>query len=123
MLRICCSDQIVKHQFADLIRATRSEFSQHRGWSVSIENGFQIFTPLVVSIKLIKARPKGRKTQTLLRLLLHLEPPPWIGRKRRPSSKSLINTINPLLSPPGGLFFSSTFEGGLNREGGFFNLA
>ena len=28
----------------------------------------------------------------------------------------LYNTGNPLLSPPGGLFFSSTFEGGLNRE-------
>ena len=55
MLRTCFSDQIVKHQFADLIRTTRSEFSQHRGWSVSIANGFQIFTPLVVSIKLIKA--------------------------------------------------------------------
>ena len=27
-------------------------------------------------------------------------------------------TVNPLLSPPGGLFFSSSFEGGLNREGG-----
>ena len=35
-------------------------------------------------------------------------------------------TVNPLLSPPGGLFFSSTFEGGggliergeLKREGG-----
>ena len=28
-------------------------------------------------------------------------------------------TINPLLNPPGGAyFFSSTFEGGLNREGG-----
>ena len=29
-------------------------------------------------------------------------------------------TVNPLLSPPGGLFFSSTFEGGggLNREEG-----
>ena len=26
-------------------------------------------------------------------------------------------TLNPLLSPLGGLFFSSTFEGGLNREG------
>ena len=38
-------------------------------------------------------------------------------------------TVNPLLSPPGGLFFSSTFEAGLNREGGLkereglFNLA
>ena len=38
-------------------------------------------------------------------------------------------TVNPLLSPPWGLFFSSTFEGGLNREGGLkergglFNLA
>ena len=31
---------------------------------------------------------------------------------------SLESTINPLLSPPGGLFFSSTFEGGLNGEGG-----
>ena len=27
-------------------------------------------------------------------------------------------TVNPLLSPPGALFVSSTFEGGLNREGG-----
>ena len=27
-------------------------------------------------------------------------------------------TINHLLSPSGGLFFSSTFEGVLNREGG-----
>ena len=27
-------------------------------------------------------------------------------------------TVNPLLSPPGGVFFSSNFEGGLNREGG-----
>ena len=31
---------------------------------------------------------------------------------------SYVDTINPLLSPPGGLFFSSTFEWGLNREGG-----
>ena len=29
----------------------------------------------------------------------------------------LMNTVNPLLSSPGGLFFSSTFEGGLKREG------
>ena len=29
----------------------------------------------------------------------------------------MLNTVNPLLSPPGGLFLSSTFEGGLNREG------
>ena len=42
----------------------------------------------------------------------------------------IILTVNPLLSPPGGLFFPSTFEGGLNREGwglkergGLFNLA
>ena len=27
-------------------------------------------------------------------------------------------TVNHLLSPLGGLFFSSTFEGVLNREGG-----
>ena len=27
-------------------------------------------------------------------------------------------TINRLLSPPGGLFISSPFEGGLNRDGG-----
>ena len=27
-------------------------------------------------------------------------------------------TLNPLLSPLGGLFFPSTFEGGLNSEGG-----
>ena len=30
----------------------------------------------------------------------------------------IISTVNPLLSPPGGLFFSSTFEGGLKRERG-----
>ena len=29
-----------------------------------------------------------------------------------------IITVNPLLSPPGGLFISSPFEGGLNRDGG-----
>jgi len=32
------------------------------------------------------------------------------------------NTINSLLSPPGGLFSSSPFERGLNRDGGVFNL-
>ena len=32
------------------------------------------------------------------------------------------NTINPLLSPPGGLFSSNPFETGLNRDGGLFNL-
>ena len=41
-------------------------------------------------------------------------------------------TVNPLLSPQGGLFFSSTFEGGgglierwglKERGGGLFNLA
>ena len=76
---------IIEDLVADLFRTTRSEFSQRGDWSVSIENGFQIFTSLVVSIKLIKG-PNGRKTQTLLRLLLHLEPPPWVGRKRRPKS-------------------------------------
>ena len=30
----------------------------------------------------------------------------------------VVYTVNPLLTPPGGLFFSSTFEGGLNSEGG-----
>ena len=31
---------------------------------------------------------------------------------------------NPLLSPPGGLFISNTFDGrGLNRDGGLINLA
>ena len=48
----------------------------------------------------------------------------------------LLNTVNPLLSPPpGGLFISNTFEEGLNRDrgliweeaggggGGLFNLA
>ena len=42
-----------------------------------------------------------------------------------------LNTVNPLLSPPGGLIFSSTFEGGgglierggLKERGGLFNLA
>ena len=57
---MCCSDQIVKHQFADLTRTTLSEFSRHRGWSVSLENGFQIFTPLVVSIKVIQ-RPDQKE--------------------------------------------------------------
>ena len=38
-------------------------------------------------------------------------------------------TVNPLLSPPGGLFISSMLEGGFNRggglleRGGLFNLA
>ena len=31
-------------------------------------------------------------------------------------------TVNHLLSPPGGLFFSSTFGGRLNREGGLINF-
>ena len=31
---------------------------------------------------------------------------------------SYVDTVNPLLSPPGGLFFPSTFEWGLNREEG-----
>ena len=29
-------------------------------------------------------------------------------------------TVNPLLSPPGGLFISSPFEGGLIETGGLF---
>ena len=32
------------------------------------------------------------------------------------------NTVNPILSPPQGLFISSPFEVGLNRVGGLFNL-
>ena len=33
-------------------------------------------------------------------------------------------TVNPLLSPPGGLFFFKYFwEGGLKEKGGLFNLA
>ena len=44
---------------------------------------------------------------------------------------TIISTVNPLLSPPGGLFFSSTFEGGgglierkgLKERGSLFNLA
>ena len=37
---------------------------------------------------------------------------------------TFVNTVNPLLSPPMGLIFSSTFEGGgvgRRREGGLFN--
>ena len=33
----------------------------------------------------------------------------------------ILSTVNPLLSPPGGLFISSPFEGeggGVNRDGG-----
>ena len=59
------------------------------------------------------------------------------GDKRQPGVSLLatyatsLHTVNPLLNPPGGLFFSSTFEEGLNREGegglkergGLFNLA
>ena len=52
-------------------------------------------------------------------------------RPQRPQYVSNVKyTVNPLLSPPGGLFFSSIFEGGgFNREGGLkekgglFNLA
>ena len=32
------------------------------------------------------------------------------------------HTVNPLLSPLGGLFISSPFEAGLNRDGGLYNL-
>ena len=49
---------------ADLIRTTRSDFSQRGGWSVSIENGFQIFTPLVLSFKLIKG-PKRKENSNV----------------------------------------------------------
>ena len=31
-----------------------------------------------------------------------------------------IITVNPLLIPPGGLFISNPFEGGLNRDRGLF---
>ena len=64
----------------------------------------------------------------------HHPPPPkpslqqsrrYIRAERVTWLQLLYNTVNPLLSPPGGLFFSSTFEAGLNREGGggLFNLA
>ena len=29
-------------------------------------------------------------------------------------------TVNPLLSPPGGLFISNSFDGGLDRDGGAY---
>ena len=32
-------------------------------------------------------------------------------------------TVNPLLSPPGGLFFQVLLRGGLIERGGLFNLA
>ena len=45
---------------------------------------------------------------------------PWASHHHGNSFKDI---INPLLSSPGGLFFSSTFEEGLNRDrGGLFNL-
>ena len=34
------------------------------------------------------------------------------------SHPKLLVTVNPLLSPPGGLLISSPFEGGLNRDRG-----
>ena len=35
--------------------------------------------------------------------------------------KDIVSTVNPLLSPPAGLFISSPFKGGgLNRDGGLF---
>ena len=34
-----------------------------------------------------------------------------------------VHTVNPLLSPPGGLFISNTFEGGIIETGGLFILA
>ena len=36
--------------------------------------------------------------------------------------KSNSFTVNPLLSPPGGLFIWSPFEGGLMETGGLYNL-
>ena len=35
---------------------------------------------------------------------------------------TILYTVNPLLSPPGGLFISSPFEAGLIERGGLFNL-
>ena len=34
------------------------------------------------------------------------------------AENSFLTTVNPLLGPPGGLFFSSTFEEGLIETGG-----
>ena len=34
--------------------------------------------------------------------------------------RNLSSTVNPLLSPPGGLFIPSPFEGGLIKTGGLF---
>ena len=42
-----------------------------------------------------------------------------LKKVRNTNGNLKIYTVNPLLSPPGGgIFFSSTFEGGLSREGG-----
>ena len=41
-----------------------------------------------------------------------------LKKVRNTNGNLKIYTVNPLLSPPGGIFFSSTFEGELNREGG-----
>ena len=38
----------------------------------------------------------------------------------KPLLISLTTTVNPLLSPPGGLIISSPFEVGFNRDGGSF---
>ena len=35
---------------------------------------------------------------------------------------TILYTVNPLLSPPGGLFISSPFEAGLIERGGLINL-
>ena len=45
-----------------------------------------------------------------------------LKKVRNTNGNLKIYTVNPLLSPPGGggIFFSSTFEGGLNREGGAY---
>ena len=36
----------------------------------------------------------------------------------RTAFSGFLNTVNPLLSPPEGLFFQALLRGGLNREGG-----
>ena len=42
----------------------------------------------------------------------------WSSQFNTDQLKNIGNTVNPQISPPEGLFISSPFEGGLNRDEG-----
>ena len=56
------------------------------------------------------------KLNKLFKKYTSCDPSPSSQEREVHKEKQNVYTLNPLLSPPGGLFFSSTFEGGFKRE-------